>query len=593
MRKTLGLWTCLAIVAFGAVGCGFQSEEPQADGSELRFISGAPIDTLDPQGTSWLVDFRVIEGLFEPLLKVNPATLELEPAAAEALPEVSPDGLTYTFRLRQDAKWSNGDPVRAADYVYGWSRALLPDFAADYAGLFFCIDGAEDYFTWRGEQLADFAENDQSAQTLWETSEQRFAQTVGLEAVDERTIRVQLREPTAYFNELVAFAAFMPIHQKSATRFMDLDAESGLWTMRSAYFREPGNLVSNGAYRLTEWIFKRRMILDQNPHYWNKDAMGNTRVVMEVNSDEGNALLNYAQGQYDWFPNLSTSSAQAPDLVNSGRADVHVGPAAGTVFYIFNCRPTLGDGQPNPMADPRVRQAFAMAVDRDLIVTSITRLNEPTATTMTPVGAIPGYDPPTDAAPTFNPDAARKLLAEAGYPNGQGLSGLSILYNTEAPHEKLAAALAKMWQTHLGVTVQLDGVEKSRFRQRRKNGGFTISRGNWYGDYRDPTTFLDLFRSNDGNNDAGYSSPAYDQLLRDAAAEVEPAGRFALLRQAEAVMIADAPIVPLHQPINLELFDPAKVTNLYPNAWNYRDLASMSVNNEAAAAEADGSHAAP
>ncbi|MEO0514597.1 MAG: peptide ABC transporter substrate-binding protein [Planctomycetota bacterium] len=577
MLKNCVLWTCLAAIALTTAGCGFQSEEPQSEGSELRFISGAPIDTLDPQGTSWLVDFRVIEGLFEPLLRVNPETLELEPAAAEAMPDVSADGLAYTFRLRHDAKWSNGQPVRASDYVYGWSRALLPDLAADYAGLFFCIDGAEDYFNWRSEQLAGFAGSDRSAQDLWQDAQRRFAQTVGLEVIDERTIRVRLREPTAYFNELVAFAAFMPIHENSAMLFMDLDTDTGLWTMRSAYFSDPANLVSNGPYRLTEWTFKRRMILDQNPHYWNKDAMGNTRVVMEVNSDEGNALLNYAQGQYDWFPNLSTSSAQAPDLVNSQRDDVHVGPAAGTVFYLFNCRPTLDNGQPNPMADARVRQAFAMAVDRDLIVTSITRLNEPTATTMTPVGAIPGYDPPTDTAPAFNPSAARKLLAEAGYPDGQGLTGLSILYNTEAPHEKLAAALAKMWQTHLGVTVQLEGVEKSRFRQRRKNGGFTISRGGWYGDYRDPTTFLDLFRSNDGNNDAAYQNPAYDQLLRDAAAEVEPAARFALLRDAEAVMLADAPIVPLHQPINLELFDPAKVTNLYPNAWNYRRLDAIAV----------------
>lgn len=577
MRKTLSVWMCLVPTLFVAAGCGFQSEEPRTDGAELRFISNAPVDTIDPQATSWLVDFRVIEGLFEPLLRVNPATLELEPAAAEAMPEVSADGLTYIFRLRQDAKWSNGDPVRASDYVYGWSRALLPDLAADYAGLFFCIDGAEDFFTWRSEQLAGFAESNQSAQDLWEQSQRRFAQTVGLEATDERTIRVRLRAPTAYFNELVAFAAFMPIHQNSASLFMDLDPDAGLWTMKSAYFSDPSNLVGNGPYKLTEWTFKRRMILDQNPHYWNKAAMGNTRVVMEVNSDEGNALLNYTQGQYDWFPNLATSSPQAPDLASSGQPYVHTAPAAGTVFYVFNCRPTLDDGHPNPMADARVRRAFAMSVDRDLIVTSITRLNEPTATTMTPPGVIPGYEPPTDAAPPFDPEAARKLLADAGYPNGEGLSGLTILYNTEAPHEKLAAALAKMWQTQLGVTVQLEGVEKSRFRQRRKNGGYTISRGNWYGDYRDPTTFLDLFRSNDGNNDTKYNSPAYDQKLKDASAEIDPVKRFALLREAEALMLADAPIVPLHQPIIMELFDPKKVKNIYPNAWNYRRLEVIAV----------------
>ncbi|MEM8737684.1 MAG: peptide ABC transporter substrate-binding protein [Planctomycetota bacterium] len=575
MQQSFLLAFC-GVVVLWLGGCGFESEPEALESGELRFVSGAPIDTLDPQGTSWLIDFRVIECLFEPLLQVNPETLELEPAAAAALPTVSEDGRVYTFTIRPEARWSNGDPVVASDYVYGWRRALLPDFAADYAGLFFCIEGAEAFFTWRGQQLAGFGESGGSAQSLWDRTQTRFAETVGIEAVDDRTIRVRLREPTAYFKELVAFAAFMPIHEASAESFLSLDDRTGVLTTRSAYFAEPENLVGNGPYRLTEWTFKRRMILDQNPHYWNREAMGNQRIVMEVNSDEGNALLNYRQGRYDWFPNVSTSSAQAPDLIASGQADVHTGPAAGTVFYIFNCRPTVG-GKPNPLADPRVRRAFSMAIDRDLIVNSVTRLREPTATTIVPVGSIPGYDPPEEVLPGFDPVAARALLAEAGYPGGEGLTGLTALFNTEAPHDKLAAALANMWKTHLGVTVQLEGVEKSAFRSRRKNGGFTIARGNWFGDYRDPTTFLDLFRSNDGNNDAAYQNPAYDAKLAEAAKELDPAVRFGLLREAEAIMLADAPIVPLHQAINLELFDPERVRTLYPNAWNYRRLSAIRV----------------
>ena len=567
----------MVILTLAMAGCGFESREAGDDATELRFVSGGPIDTLDPQATSWLIDFRIIECLYEPLLRVDPQSLELMPAAAEALPQVSEDGLTYTFTIREDARWSNGDAVRASDFAYGWMRALLPDLAADYAGLFFCIDGGEDFFTWRSEKLAEVARGQTTPDAAWQQTQQRFTQTVGIATPDERTLVVTLREPTAYFKELVAFAPYSPIHRASAEPFMTLDPATGAQTMQSDYFRLPTNLVGNGPYRLTEWTFKRRVILDQSPHYWNRAAMQNQRVVMEVNSDEGNALLNYQQGRYDWFPNLSTNSEAAPALVSSDRADVHVQPAAATVFYIFNCRPQLDDGRDNPLADPRVRQAFAMAVDRNLIVESVTRLHEPTATTLTPEGAIPGYRPPTDALPGYDPEAARRLLADAGYPGGRGLTGLTILFNTEAPHEKLASALANQWKQHLGVSIQLDPVDKTRFRQRRKNGGFTIARGNWYGDYRDPTTFLDMLRHNDGNNDSGYDNPAYDQKLKEAAGTLDPEARMATLADAEAIMLADVPVVPLHQAINLELFDPARVSGLHPNTWNYRRMETIGV----------------
>ncbi|MEM9881857.1 MAG: peptide ABC transporter substrate-binding protein [Planctomycetota bacterium] len=571
--------TCLlSVLLIGPVGCGFQGEdEAPAAGGEVRFISGSAIKTLDPQGTSWLVDFRVIEGLFEPLLRVDPATLGLEPSAAAAMPTVSDDGLVYTFTVRDEAKWSNGDPLRASDYAYGWMRALLFDLAADYSGLFFCIDGAEDFFDWRGEQLEAFdPDSGPSADELWEQTKQHFAETVGIEVVDDKTLRVTLSRPTAFFNELVAFAPFSPVHEASAAAFLEPDPASGALVMDPAYFRSADHLVSNGPYRLGRWDFRQQLVLDQNPHWWNKDSMGNARVVMQVVVDPAAALLRYNRGEADWYPGFPTALRDAAKLVASDRSDVHYGPAAGTYFYTFNCRLEI-DGKPNPFTDPRVRKAFSLAVDRDTLVKNVTQLNQPVATTFVPPPAVAGYTPPTDAGVTFDPDAAKAMLAEAGYPNGEGLSGLTLLINEGGGHEQPAQFITNAWKQYLGVTVQIETVERTAFSERLRNGGFRVARAGWFGDYRDPTTFHDKLRSNNANNDGKYVNAEYDALLARAETILEPAERMAVLAEAEALMVAEQPIMPLYHYTNLELFDPAKVKNLHPNPWNIRRLDAIEV----------------
>ena len=337
--------------------CGFEASAPEAadGGGTLRFISEGAIDTLDPQGTSWLVDFRVIECLFEPLLRVDPATGQLEPAAAVALPEVSADGRTYTFTLREDAKWSTGAALRSIDFVYAWRRAIMPDMGADYSGLFLEIEGAEAFTRWRIKQLAQVTAKKTEANAAWLQAKQHFADTVGLSTPDDRTLVVRLRRPVAYFNELAAFAAFMPVQAASAKSFESIDPDSGVVTLKSAYFKDPKALVGNGPYKLTRWAFKQELVVDANPHYWARDRVANARVVVQVVVGTGTALLRYEKGAADWYPGVSTTEAQAAELVAAGRAgdrtDVHYGPAAGTYFYLFNCSPQV-NGQPNPLADP-------------------------------------------------------------------------------------------------------------------------------------------------------------------------------------------------------------------------------------------------
>ncbi len=562
-------------------GCGFEAPAPEtADGATLRFISEGAIDTLDPQGTSWLVDFRIIECVFEPLLRADPAGGPLQPAAATALPRVSPDGRTYTFTLRSDAKWSNGDPLRSTDFVYAWRRAIMPDLGADYSGLFMEITGAHDFATWRAQQLGRVAAGELNADTAWADARQRFADTVGLRTPDDQTLVVELRRPVAYFNELAAFAAFMPLHEVSARASATVDVGSGTVSLGSGYFTDPASLVGNGPYRLTRWAFKQELVVDANPHYWARERVTNTRVIAQVVVDPATALLRYHNGEADWYPGVPTAAPQSAELVAAGRAgerhDVHDGPAAGTYFYLFNCNPQVS-GQPNPLADPQVRRALSMAVDRRLLVENVTRLNQPVAKTFVPPDILPGYTPPVEAGMEFNPDAARALLAEAGFPNGEGLTGLSVLVNSGGGHDVPALAIANMWRTHLGLSVSVEEVEKTAFRERRRSQDFTIARGGWYGDYRDPTTFLDMLRTADGNNDMKYTNPEYDALLQKAADQLDPAARFTTLARAEALMLRDQPLMPLYGYTNLELFDPARLQGLYPNPWNVRRLDAVEV----------------
>lgn len=569
MRRKLS--ACLVLFFLlsggGVGGCGFQSEEPAIAGGEFRFVTQAALKTIDPQGTSWMADFRMIRCLYEPLLRLNAETFAVEPGAAEAMPTVSGDGLTYTYTLRDDAAWSNGDPVTAEDFVYGWKRAMYPDSAADYSGLFFCIAGAEDFFTWRSEQLTAVAEGKLSAEAAWDRAEARFAETVGVEAIDPRTLRITLAQPTAYFNDLAAFPTFSPIHQASAEQTRLVNADTGMVTIDNGYFRDPRKLVSNGAYFLKRWDPGQQMILDQNPHYWDRASMGNTRLVMQVIEDTSAVMIKYRNGEIDWYPHIDTNSPFGAELLQSNPPDLHTTQSAGTYFYRFNCRPTI-DGRPNPLADARVRRAFSLAVDRQELVDDVTRMGQPVARTFVPPGAIPGYDAPAEAGVTFNPEAARQLLADAGYPGGQGLSGLSILFNSNGGHEHPAQAIRDMWEEHLGVDIGLESMERVPFSHRTRTGGFTIARASWYGDYRDPTTFLDMFRKLDGNNDSRYDNPAYDELLREAAVTQDTEKRMDQLRQAEVLLLEDQPLMPLYHYVTLDLFDPEKVKGLEPNAWN-------------------------
>ncbi|MEX0885314.1 MAG: peptide ABC transporter substrate-binding protein [Phycisphaeraceae bacterium] len=554
-------------VPLALVGC----EEPVPD-ADLVYISNAEHAGLDPQAAIWVHDIRVLEHLYEPLLDYDFDKGELVPAVAERW-EVSDDGLTYTFHLRDDARWSTGEPVVARDFIFAWRRAMLPEMASNYSTLMYRIRGAEAFLRWRQDQLRQYlatrdrAGGGDAAEQLWETAEARFNDTVGLSAPDDRTLVVELERPAPYFPLLTTFVTFMPVHRASIAEAQQLDPASGAMRMPSGHWTDANRLVTNGPYKLSDHQPRRYLLMTASETYWNGAALANGSILERIIPDAQNAALTYRRGRADIWPNMPSGDLAAGLVADASRDDVHTATIAGTYFYNFNCGPTLPGGGDNPLADPRVRRALSMAIDREQIVQRITRLNQPVARTYIPPDVIPGYDPPAEHGVGFDPEAARQLLADAGHPDGQGIDGLSILYNSEGEHGPVAEAVRAMWREHLNVHVSLEEVSLPHFNDRKNNHDYTICRASWIGSYPEPTYWLDRKRIQDAGNETGWSNARYDALLDEAADEPDNARRLALLREAEALLLDEQPMAMIFQYVGINLWDPARVTGPTPNAW--------------------------
>lgn len=595
----------LAAVLFAVIAA--DRPLPRAD---FVFINRGDISTLDIQKASWMQDLRVIRLLFEGLVRndVLDRDYTIRPAAAERW-EVSDDGLVYTFHLRDGACWNvRGEavPLTAHDFVFSWRRAILPDTGCDYAAQFHLIRGARAFADWRTAQLDEIermpagAARRERAAALWALTERTFDETVGLRAVDERTLRVELERPTPYFLDLCAFAVFYPVYPPLVRQYDRPDPATGRldqqqgWTMA-------GVLVGNGPFTLESWRFKREVRLAKNPLYWNRESINIDTISIPSNEDANAQVLAFNSGGVDWVSDVTPPyrrhivdqkrryceehAAQYRALVAQGldpieidrrlppdpRKNIHTFPAFGTYFYNFNCLPKLVDGRDNPFADPRVRRAFALAVDKRRIAEQIRGTGERVARTLVPLDSIAGY--PSPAGLPYDPAAARALLAEAGYPGGRGFITVEILFNKDAGHDVIAQAVAKDWQENLGVPVVLAQKEVKVFRNDLKSQNFMVSRAGWFGDYGDPTTFLDLNRCDDGNNDRKYCSARFEALMDRAAEEPDPAQRLRILAEAERLIVEeDLPLIPLFQYVQVYLFDPHRVSGISSHPRQQQDL---------------------
>ena len=487
---------------------------------------GYEVGSLDPQLAANIGEMDVASALFEGLVDEDPADLHPVPGVA-ARWEISPDRLTYTFYLRPEAKWSDGSPVTAADFVGSWRRILTPSLGAGNASLLFLLEGAEAYH--RG-LAADFSQ-------------------VGATALDAHTLRVRLEHPAPYFLNLLAHPAWMPVSLRAITA-------AGAAADRGNPWARPGSLVGDGPFALKTWEPNRRIVVEKSPAYWDAARVRlqaidfypiESRDTEERSFRAGQLHITYALP----FGKADSYRRSHPELL---RED----PYLDTYFFRLNVRRA-------PFGDARVRRALAQGIDRAAIVSRILRGGQRAATALTPPG-LPGYTPPAGFA--VDVAAARQLLADAGYPGGRGLPPIELLYNNSENLRLVAEAVQEMWRRDLGVDVHLASQEFKVVLSERRAGNYQMVLSDWVGDYPDPATFLEVWRGDSGSNQTGWSSAAYDGLLFAAARTADPAERAGLLRKAETLLLEAAPVIPLYYNTHVFLLQPS-VRGWLPNLLDH------------------------
>lgn len=575
----------------GLLALGVVSDRP-APPADLTIIEPADINTLDPQRMSYMHDFRLAAALYETLTRLDLATPDLRVVrgAAERW-DVSEDGLVYTFHLDPRGRWSTGDPVRASDFVYSWRRAMIPDTAADYAKLFRVIKGAAEFFKFRQAQLAEYVmrpasdRTPEAARALRSTAEENFDANVGLVALDEFTLRVTLERPTPYFLDLCAFGPFSPVHPATVEAYVDLDPATGMIRQRHGWTKPP-HIVGNGPYMLERWRFKREMRLERSQTFREPSLARSDSIRILFIEDQNTSVLAFKTGVADLHIDLDVDYAgdMLAQVERGERDDLQRFQAYGSYFWSFNCTPRLSDGRENPFHDPAVRRAFAMATNKEAIVRKVRRSAEKVATSLIPPGSFPGF--PAPAGLPFDAARARAELESAGWKDRDGdtvpdnardeaFPVVELLATPTGPHRDVAQALARMWEDALGVRTKVIVKETKVYRNTLKNRDYMVARSVWYGDYNDPLTFLDLHKTDDGNNDRGYSDPVFDDLLARAASTKDQQARMALLAEAERYTAEESmPVIPIWHYDQYYLYRPPSKPDGSPNPGGVRGMST-------------------
>lgn len=504
------------LLCFVSTGCSRRETivETANQRKILHVSNGNEPRSLDPHSAVAIEEDHILQGLFEPLVERDPATLQPLPGVAERW-DVSPDGKTYTFHLRRNARWSNGDPLTAKDFVFSIERALTPSIGAEFTMYLYPIVGAEEFNTGKTKDFSG----------------------VGVAAVDDHTLRITLRGPTPYFLPMLDIATYMPVHRGTIEKFGPFGQPRTPWT-------KPETFVGNGAFTLHEWSPNKVIVLKKNTNYW--DA---ANVKLEEVHIYPTELLDAAERAFR-AGQLHVTHGLPFSKIDSYRKDspglLKAIPYMRTQYV--GCNVTNG-----VLSNPKVRRALGLAIDRQAIVQTVTRGGEIPATSYTPPDTY-GYT--ARAKQVHDPEAAKKLLAEAGFPNGAGFPEVEMILFTSEANKLVAEALQQMWKRVLNIDVGLANMEKSVFLDLCNHKEYQLYLGGWTADYPDPNGFLEMWHGSSAANYTGFNDSRFNGSLDDAARELDPARRYEHLQQAETVLMDEAPILPVYHHTRVFLMRP-------------------------------------
>lgn len=526
-RTLLPAVSSLLLALAAAGGCracpGERGRESVPSDRVFRVAMWDP-ETLDPSLAADESSTTIARSLFEGLLRPPVGEGAPRPGVAREY-EVSADGLTVTFRLRPEARWSDGRPVTAEDFVYAWRRVLDPETGSRSAPLLDVIEGAEAFRRGRASP-----------------------EGLGVRALDPATLEVRLTVPTPSFPSLLTYPAFAPVRRDV------VEAEGRRWT-------RPGRMVGNGAFRLVETDPKVRVVVERNPSYWNANEVALDRVEFVFLEDERTAWDWYRAGRADWLKGTLTR-----DLIPEARRltdAFHADPVLCTSYTVLRVdRP--------PLDDARVRRALDLAVDKERLVREVLLGGQAPAWSLVPpvIRGPTGYEPP--AGERFDPARARAVLSEVEAERGP-VAPLTWLYNQGEVHRLVGEFVQAQWRQHLGIEVRLQALEWKMLLDRVRRGDFQMARASWCADVVDPGNFLDVFESRGPSNYPGFADAGYDRLIASARVERDPDARRALLREAEARLLAARPILPLYHYTRLYLLNP-RVRGFEPNLLDVHPL---------------------
>jgi oligopeptide transport system substrate-binding protein len=504
LRRFLFCAGALTILSF-LPGCAKRETLVEVGDREqiLHIGNGTEPQDLDPDVVTGVQEFHIIMSLLEGLVAEDPVDEHPIPGAAEKW-DISPDRKVYTFHLRANGKWSNGDPVTARDFWESYKRILTPSLGSEYSYMHYVVKNAEAY---NEGKITDFSQ-------------------VGYKVIDDHTLQITLNNPTPYFLSMLTVQSWYPVHMPTVAKYGDPYQRGNKWT-------RPGRYVGNGPFVLTKWHVNDVIEVRKSPTYWDRDRVRLNAIRFYPIESDDTEERSFRAGQLHVTLTVPLSKidyykANHPDLIN-------IGLYLGNYFYRVNVTKP-------PLNDKRVRQALAMAIDRESIVKMLKGGEQP-AFNLTPPGTA-GYTCRAHLKEDIT--EAKRLLAEAGYPDGKGMPPIELLYNTLESHRTIAEAIQQMWKTKLGIDVRLANQEWKVYLDSQRSLNYQVCRGSWIGDYVDPNTFLDMWLTGGGNNQTGWSNPEYDRLIAQAAATVDPQERLEVFQKAEAILMDEMPEIPIY-----------------------------------------------